>query len=207
MLGEIQGSPLTHIILTAVKNTRVRIIEIDETVLNGKSSLLRRSREKHEKAAKSIGDAVMKPYMTVVTVLGMVLLLASGMACSQKRKPLVPLALEGEVKSQAIQFTDQGTQAYQARQFEAAKEYFEQAMAAAPESGQAHYNYALALKALGNVDVARRHFMEAADLAPGNQIIWDSPALAPHGNPETRSSSFERPIKPPTNFPSGSTPY
>jgi Tfp pilus assembly protein PilF len=134
--------------------------------------------------------------MTVVTVLGIVLLLASGMACSQKRKPLVPLVLEGEVKSQATQLTEQGTQAYQARQFEAAKQYFEQAIAAAPESGQAHYNYALALKALGNADVARRHFMEAADLAPGDKIIWDSPALAPYGNAEatTNESRYvERP--------------
>jgi Tfp pilus assembly protein PilF len=138
----------------------------------------------------------MKPYMTVVIVIGIVLLLASGMACSQKRKPLVPLALEGEVKSQATQLTEQGMQAYQVRQFEAAKQYFEQAMAAAPESGQAHYNYALALKALGNVDVARRHFMEAADLAPGDKIIWDSPALAPYGNPETTTNEsryVERP--------------
>lgn len=149
----------------------------------------------------------MKPYMTAVTVLVIVQLLASGMACSQKRKPLVPLALEGEVKSQATQLTEQGTQAYQARQFEEAKQYFEQAMAAAPESGQAHYNYALVLNALGNAAVARQHFMEAADLAPGDKIIWDSPALAPHGNPETKSSSFERPIKPPTNFPSGQRPY
>jgi len=138
----------------------------------------------------------MKVYMSVVTVLGIVLILASGMACSQNRKPLLPLALEGGVQSQATQLTEQGTQAYQARQFETAKLYFEQAMAAAPESGQAHYNYALALKALGNIDVARRHFMEAADLAPGDKIIWDSPALAPYGNPNATTSEsryVERP--------------
>lgn len=137
-----------------------------------------------------------KPYMTVVTVLWIVLVLASGMACSQKRTPLGPLALEGEVKSQATQLTEQGTHAYHARQFEAAKQYFEQAMTAAPNSGQAHYNYALALKALGNRDVARRHFLEAANLAPGDKIIWDSPALAPYGNPETETNEsryVERP--------------
>ena len=50
----------------------------------------------------------MKPYMTVVTVFGIVLVLASGMACSQKRKPLVPLALEGGVQLQATQLTEQG---------------------------------------------------------------------------------------------------
>ena len=138
-----------------------------------------------------------KPYMTVVTVLWIVLVLASGMACSQKRMPLVPLALEGEVKSQATQLTEQGTHAYYARQFEAAKQYFEQAMTAAPDSGQAHYNYALALKALGNRDVARRHFMEAANLAPGDKTIWDSPALAPYGKPETATTNESRYVERP----------
>ena len=134
--------------------------------------------------------------MTVVTLLWIVLVLGSVIACSQKRTPLVPLALEGEVKSQATQLTEQGTHAYHARRFEAAKQYFEQAMTAAPDSGQAHYNYALALKALGNRDVARRHFMEAANLAPGDKIIWDSPELAPYGNPETDTNGsryVERP--------------
>ena len=138
----------------------------------------------------------MKPYVSVMTVLGVVLVLGSGTACTQKRQPLVPLVLEGEMKVQAIQFTEQGTQAYQARQFEVAKQYFEQAITVAPGSGQAHYNYALALNALGHADVARRHFMEAADLAPGDKTIWDSPALAPFGDPEPASGGsryIERP--------------
>ena len=136
---------------------------------------------------------MIKPY---VTVLGIVLILAMGTACSQTRKPLVPLALEGEVKVQASQLTEQGMQAYQARQFESAKRFFEQAVEAAPESGQAHYNFALALNALGQADVARRHFMAAADLAPGDKTIWDSPALAPFGDPGTpaeKSRYVERP--------------
>lgn len=138
----------------------------------------------------------MKPYMTMVAVLGIVLALASGMACSQKRQPLVPLALEGAMKAQAIQLTEQGTQAYQARQFEVAKQYFEQAVTVVPDSGQAHYNYALALNSLGHSDLARRHFMQAADLAPGDKTIWDSPALAPFGDPESPSGGsryVERP--------------
>ena len=135
--------------------------------------------------------------MTVVTALWIVLVVASGMACSQKRTPLVPLALEGEVKSHATQLTEQGTHAYHARQFEAAKQYFEQAMTAVPDSGRAHYNYALALKALGNKDVARRHFLEAANLAPGDKIIWDSPALAPYGSPETATSNESRYVERP----------
>jgi Tfp pilus assembly protein PilF len=130
-------------------------------------------------------------------VLGLVLLLVGTTACSQKRKPLVPLVLDNEVKAQATALTEQGTHAYQAQQYEEAKRYFEQAVAAAPQSGPAHYNYALALNALGNVDVARRHFMEAADLAPGDKIIWDSPALAPHGKSDTADTTKSRYVERP----------
>jgi len=92
-----------------------------------------------------------------------------------------------------MMLTEQGTQAYQAKQFEHAKKYFEQAVDAAPESGQAHYNYALALNALGASEVARQHFLEAANLAPGDKTIWDSPALAPFGNPQSGKKKIYMP--------------
>jgi tetratricopeptide (TPR) repeat protein len=122
-----------------------------------------------------------------MTVLGLIVLLLGGTGCFQKRKPLVPLALDGEAKAQALTLTEQGAQAYQARQYEEAKRYFGQAVTEAPQSGQAHYNYALALNALGDVAVARQHFLEAADLSPGDKVIWDSPALSPYGNPEDKN--------------------
>jgi Tfp pilus assembly protein PilF len=126
-------------------------------------------------------------------VLGLVLLLVGTTACSQKRKPLVPLVLENEVKAQATALTEQGTQAYQAKQYDEAKRYFEQAVAAAPQSGPAHYNYALALNALGDSDLARQHFLEAANLSPGDKTIWDSPALSAYGNPENKNRTKDRP--------------
>lgn len=129
-------------------------------------------------------------------ILGIVLMLVATTACSHKRKPLVPLVLDGEVKPQATVLTEQGTEAYQAQQYEEAKHYFEQAVAEAPQSGPAHYNYALALNALGNLEVARRHFLEAADLAPGDKIIWDSPALSPYGNPENKNKPKLKPFSP-----------
>ena len=128
-----------------------------------------------------------------ITILAVILLLVSGGACSQKRKPLVPLVLDSEVKAQATALTEQGTHAYQAQQYEEAKQYFEQAMAAAPQSGPAHYNYALALNALGDSEVARQHFLEAANLSPGDKTIWDSPALSPYGNPDNKNRTKARP--------------
>ena len=138
----------------------------------------------------------MKRILQRTAIVSIALILVAMTACSQKRKPLVPLVLEGEVKSQATMLTEQGTQAYQAKQFEEAKRYFEQAVVTEPQSGQAHYNYALALNALGNSEVARQHFIEAADLAPGDKIIWDSPALSPYGNPENKNKPNLRPNMP-----------
>jgi Tfp pilus assembly protein PilF len=146
----------------------------------------------------------MKKTIQRAAILGIVLVLVGMTACSQKRKPLVPLVLEGEVKSQATTLTEQGTQAYQAKQFEEAKRYFEQAVAAEPRSGQAHYNYALALNALGDSEIARQHFIAAADLAPGDKVIWDSPALSPYGNPENKNKAKLRPnTMPRSSFGSG----
>jgi Tfp pilus assembly protein PilF len=124
--------------------------------------------------------------MKYLSLLGVVLLLVGAAACTKsKPKPLVPLALEPGVKPEAVALTEQGTQAYQARQFDDAKNYFSQAVTEAPQSGQAHYNYALALNALGDTEQARQQFLEAANLAPGDKVIWDSPALHPFGNPDS----------------------
>ena len=127
-------------------------------------------------------------------MLGVILVLAASVSCSwtSKAKPLVPLALESGLKPQVMTLTEQGTLAYHAKQFDEAKSYFSKAVAEVPQSGPAHYNYALALYALGNTEEARQQFMEAANLAPGDQVIWDSPALRPYGDPETPKKNQPR---------------
>jgi tetratricopeptide (TPR) repeat protein len=133
------------------------------------------------------GSKIMMSVVTCLRLCGAILLLAGVVACSKsKPKPLVPLALETGVKPQAIILTEQGTEAYQRQQFEEAKNYFLQAVTAAPQSGPAHYNYALVLNALGQTEEARKQFIEAANLAPGDKVIWNSPPLSPYGNPESQ---------------------
>jgi len=133
--------------------------------------------------------------MKFLSMLGMFLVLIGSVACSMsKAKPLVPLALESGVKPQVVTLTEQGTQAYQANQFDDAKNYFSQAVAEAPQSGPAHYNYALALNVMGDTEQARQQFMEAANLAPGDKVIWDSPALRPYGNPEAPKKNKQAPM-------------
>ncbi len=130
--------------------------------------------------------------MKYLSLLGVILLLVGSGACSKIRaKPLVPLALESGVQPQAKTLTEQGTQAYQAKQFDEAKKYFSQAVAAAPQSGPAHYNHALALHAMGDAEHARQEFMEAANLAPGDKVIWDSPALSPYGDPRSPKKNYK----------------
>lgn len=132
--------------------------------------------------------------MNVLSILIAALLLVGMSACAKnKAKPLVPLALEAGSKPQAVTLTEQGTQAYQSKQFDAAKNYFSQAVAAAPQSGQAHYNYALVLNSLGDAEQARQHFVEAANLAPGDKVIWDSPALRQYGDPQSPKTAKEHP--------------
>ncbi|WHZ22261.1 MAG: hypothetical protein OJF47_001373 [Nitrospira sp.] len=108
-------------------------------------------------------------------------------ACTHsKPKPLVPLELAYGANAQAVTLNSQGTQAFQTGQMAEAKDYFGQVIKAAPDSGQAHYNYALALNALGETETARQQFIEAANLAPGDKVIWDSPALRPFGSPQAQ---------------------
>lgn len=73
---------------------------------------------------------------------------------------------------------------YKEQRLEPAKGEFLIAVAEGPKCAEAHYNLGLALTYLGEKEEARKHFIEAANLAPGNQVIWDSPALRPYGEPQ-----------------------
>jgi Flp pilus assembly protein TadD len=110
------------------------------------------------------------------------------MACSEKAKPRAPLALGSNAPHAARTHTDQGLQYYQSGRYVEAKGEFLLALGDAPTSGEAHYNLGLALFALGETDEAREHFIEAANLSPGNKVIWDSPALRPYGSPDSNIS-------------------
>ena len=124
----------------------------------------------------------MKIFSMLVTSLVLVVLPAC--SSTEKPKPRVPLPVSSSVPQAVITATQQGTRAFQGGQYQEAKTQFELAVAGAPNSAESHYNLGLALFALGEVDQAREHFVEAANLAPGNKVIWDSPALRPFGSPD-----------------------
>ena len=123
--------------------------------------------------------------MIIATLLIAGLWLAACAKEPEKPKARAPLPLSMSAPTAAVQATEQGAKAYQSRQFDVAKGSFEQAVKVAPDSGEAHYNLGLVLFAIGDNDAAREHFMDAANLAPGNKVIWDSPALRQYGNPDS----------------------
>ncbi len=84
-----------------------------------------------------------------------------------------------------------GMALYKERRMEDAKAKFLAAVAEGPKCAEAHYNLGLTLSYLGAKDEAREHFLEAANLAPGNQVIWDSPALRPYGEPQVEKKKKE----------------
>lgn len=133
--------------------------------------------------------------MKYVQIFMAVLLIVGVTACASKpkAKPLVPLVLATGATPQALTLTEQGTKAYQSGQFAEARTAFAQAVASAPQSGQAHYNLAIALNKLGESEESHKHFIEAANLAPGDKEIWDSPALRQFGNPVGTKQVKEHP--------------
>ncbi len=91
---------------------------------------------------------------------------------------------------------EEGIKLFYKRQWEPAKQKFEAAIQAQPTLAEAHYNLGLVYDAMRNDKEARKHFIEAANLAPGNKEIWNSPALRSHGNlyiPEKSGSIFSEP--------------
>lgn len=103
---------------------------------------------------------------------------------SQPQAVRPPLGATACKPSNVIKTNQAGIMLYNERRFEAAKQKFSEAVSEGPKCAEAHYNLGLSLSYLGAKQEAREHFIEAANLAPGNQVIWDSPALRPYGEPQ-----------------------
>ena len=89
----------------------------------------------------------------------------------------------------AARHNDEGIQADSQGQMEFAKQHFETAIKASPSLAEAHYNLGMVLHKMGLDGEANPHFMKAADLAPGNEVIWSSPPLSSVQRPSKSSGS------------------
>lgn len=103
-------------------------------------------------------------------------------ACTSTPPP-TPLPAPPESIPAAATHNKDGLQLFAEGKIHLAGNAFQAALAADPNMAEAHYNLALTLVSTGSRDEAEHHFIEAANLAPGHKIIWDSPALRPYGSP------------------------
>lgn len=117
----------------------------------------------------------------LVSTLGL-----GGCLFSQKGKLLPAPA---GTRQAAARHNDEGIQAYNQGQLTSAQKHFEAALQASPMLAEAHYNLGMALYKMGSEGDANPHFMKAADLAPGNEVIWSSPPLSGVQAPSKSSMS------------------
>jgi Tfp pilus assembly protein PilF len=119
-------------------------------------------------------EVAMRILLTVVFTV-----LALGCSSRSARVEHVLSAPSG-VKPAAATQLDKGNQLFAAGDFTGAEQAFRDAIGADPAFAEAHYNLALTLERAGHQGEAKKHYIEAANLAPGHKIIWDSPPLRQH---------------------------
>ena len=114
--------------------------------------------------------------MQAVSVFMLSLLLMIG--CAKTTGPTTtvlpaPAGTKAEVAAQL----ERGNALFASRDWAGAEQAFRQTIAADASLAEAHYNLAGTLDQQGKQTEARNHYVEAANLAPGNKVIWDSPVF------------------------------
>jgi len=92
-------------------------------------------------------------------------------------KPPQVLQAPAGVSPAVAEQLDRGNALYADQKWAEAEQVYRQIIAAEPTLAEAHYNLGTALYRAGNKVEAKKHYMEAANLAPGNRVIWDAPPL------------------------------
>ena len=125
------------------------------------------------------------------------LFISVGCSSTPEAQLRTPLSAPSGTAPAVSRFLSAGSERFAEGRWGAAKVQFEQALKAQPDLAEAHYNLALALERLGDAEQARHHYIEAANLAPGHKIIWDSPPLRRYGNvPDKPVSNTSAPVLP-----------
>ena len=117
--------------------------------------------------------------------IGLILtLLTIGAGCDSGKSgggaPAGDSALMAPAGSAGRMENDEGVGHFTQGHWEVAEGHFRKAIAADPNSAEAHYNLALALDKEGKHGDATVAFKKAAELAPTNPAIKDSPILKKH---------------------------
>ena len=104
-------------------------------------------------------------------------------ACSSTGKVNVTaLNPPGGSKPEAASAVKTGNEAFAAGQWAVAKQQYEKAIGVQETLAEAHYNLALTLDRLGQRKQAEEHYTQAANFAPGHQVIWNSRIYRRYGD-------------------------
>ena len=113
-----------------------------------------------------------KEVLAILTLVGAMV----GPGCQSTAKRTV-LTAPAHTDVAAARHHEEGIHAYRRQQWESAKHHFEAAIAVSSEFAEAHYNLGMTLYRLNAMQEGDIHFIAAANLAPGNKVIWDAPPL------------------------------
>lgn len=96
---------------------------------------------------------------------------------SQQKAEVRPLHAAAGTSAVVSQQLEQGNQLFAQQDWAGAQQVYLATIQADQTLAEAHYNLALTLERLGEKAEARKHYVAAANLAPGNKVIWDAPPL------------------------------
>lgn len=114
-------------------------------------------------------------------VCALIILVMTG-CTSDKPAPFMVLDPPPHTVTQVQTYLTEGNRLFREGRWEGAKQQFQAAIQEQPDLAEAHYNLALAMDHMGDQDGAKPHFIKAANLAPGNKVIWNSPPLRRYGD-------------------------
>lgn len=116
---------------------------------------------------------------------------------SDKEAPLMVLDPPSNTMAQVQTFLNEGNRLFREGRWGGAQQQFQAAIQEQPDLAEAHYNLALAMEHMGDREGAKPHFIKAANLAPGNKVIWNSPPLRRYGKvPDKPIEASTSPVLP-----------
>ena len=128
----------------------------------------------------------MRRYLTLVLLCGLVASCASPV---KYRTTILTSPID--TSAQAAAAMTEGERLFRSGDWAGAAQAYQAAAVQQPALAEAHYNWAVSLDRMGDKTEAKKHYLEAANLAPGNKVIWDSPPLWETGlNHNLRQKSF-----------------
>ena len=148
----------------------------------------------------------MKNWRMKIRIAGyLIIMVMAGGCASNKPAPLAPLAPPPNVDTQVLQLMTEGKRSFDEGRWEAARQQFQSAVQQQADLAEAHYNLALSMDRMGDQAGAKKHYIEAANLAPGHKVIWNSPPLRRYGNvPDAPVQATSAPVIP--GFGGGASP-